>query len=520
MANYNELAQVVNSGQSRSIILYGNVHDWFYNNQKYVPLTEYLKNKTAKNNVVQITYELNAPIRISSEEFKLEFSSWRSIPAKKLDEQLISAMGNSLLGLELIKQIAIFARTTNFMVLVYIENADYIIPNEQHLDETCLRRIALLQDLFADPLFMDGNTTFVLMSEDVNAIHSKITRLPQVFTSQIASPNFEDRLNFIQRFENKPELWSTEEDLAKITAGMSLLSLRQLLIRASYKNTKITSEKAIEYVEKYIKGQLGEDVVEFKKPTHTLDDLVGFSRLKKFFKETFIPRIKDGTISGAAVAGPIGSGKTYIFEAVASMCDMPVLVLKNLRSQWYGQTDVVVERLSRVLYSLDKVLIFIDEADSQFSSIENEQHSTEKRLVGKILSLMSDTKLKGKVSWLLMTARIHLLPPDIRRPGRVGDLIIPVLDPEGKDRDEFIAWACQSCPWAIDEVKKVIPPDASAAYFTLIKKELDYSNPETAVEAREIIGDIIQPDISKTRKEQIQEAIKNCTRKSLLPELI
>ena len=53
---------------------------------------------------------------------------------------------------------------------------------------------------------------------------------------------------------------------------------------------------------------------------------------------------------------------------------------------------------------------------------------------------MSDTKLRGRVTWLLMTARIHLLSPDIRRPGRAGDLIIPVLDPEGEDRAAFIRW--------------------------------------------------------------------------------
>ena len=35
---------------------------------------------------------------------------------------------------------------------------------------------------------------------------------------------------------------------------------------------------------------------------------------------------------------------------------------------------------------------------------------------------------------------IHLLSPDIRRPGRVGDLIIPVLDPQGDDRKAFVRW--------------------------------------------------------------------------------
>ena len=57
---------------------------------------------------------------------------------------------------------------------------------------------------------------------------------------------------------------------------------------------------------------------------------------------------------------------------------------------------------------------------------------------------MSDPRLRGRVIWLLMTARIHLLSPDIRRPGRVGDLIIPVLDPEGEDRRDFLRWVAES----------------------------------------------------------------------------
>jgi len=119
---------------------------------------------------------------------------------------------------------------------------------------------------------------------------------------------------------------------------------------------------------------------------------------------------------------------------------MPVLVLKNIRSQWFGQTDVIFERLRRVLEALEKVLIFVDEADTQFGGVGEGAHETERRLTGKIQAMMSDPRLRGKVIWLLMTARIHLLSPDIRRPGRVGDLIIPVLDPVGEDRLEFIRW--------------------------------------------------------------------------------
>ncbi len=108
-------------------------------------------------------------------------------------------------------------------------------------------------------------------------------------------------------------------------------------------------------VQHYIQGQLGEDVVEFKKPSHRLDQVVGFAQLKRFLVDKMIPRLKskgEAALPGAAVAGPIGSGKTFIFEALAAELDLPVLVLKSIRSQWFGQTDVIFERLATRLGSV------------------------------------------------------------------------------------------------------------------------------------------------------------------------
>src|SRR5690606_9299826 len=105
----------------------------------------------------------------------------------------------------------------------------------------------------------------------------------------------------------------------------------------------LTPHQVLAKVEEHIQSQLGEDVVEFKKPTHTLNDVIGFAQLKKFLHDELLPRFRStgpDALPGAAVAGPIGGGKTFLFEAMAAALDLPVLVLKNIRSQWFGQTDV------------------------------------------------------------------------------------------------------------------------------------------------------------------------------------
>jgi SpoVK/Ycf46/Vps4 family AAA+-type ATPase len=281
----------------------------------------------------------------------------------------------------------------------------------------------------------------------------------------------------------------------------------------------------VDKVQQFIQGQLGEDVVEFKKPDHTLDDVVGFTRLKEFLREELMPRFRasgDRALPGAAVAGPIGSGKTFIFEAVAAELGVPVLVLKNIRSQWYGQTDVIFERLRRVLEALEKVVIFVDEADTQFGGVGQEVHSTERRLTGKIQAMMSDPRLRGRVAWLLMTARIHLLSPDIRRPGRVGDLIIPVLDPAGDDRDAFLRWVARAAVAEVDDAAvgqlDELTKGYSAAAFASLRSQLKAAGADNIEAVVDIVRDHIPPAIGLTRRYQTLQALINCTRRSLLPD--
>jgi SpoVK/Ycf46/Vps4 family AAA+-type ATPase len=188
---------------------------------------------------------------------------------------------------------------------------------------------------------------------------------------------------------------------------------------------------------------------------------------------------------------------------------------------------VIFERLRRVLLALEKVLIFVDEADTQFGGVGQDTHETERRLTGKIQQMMSDPVLRGRVVWLLMTARIHQLSPDIRRPGRVGDLIIPVLDPEGEDRKEFLRWVLKAArgsnPVTEAELQRMdsLTTGYSAAAFASLRSHLKAKAAGGALtleEVEAIVRDHIPPAIEQTRRYQTLQALVNCTRRSLLPD--
>ena len=574
---------LINSGTSRSLVLSGNIHDLFFvrdgDDTDYIPLVPFLNRSWDIPGFILIVYELNGPIRFAKEaereKVKRAFNLWRGTTEANLNidaragiprpverkmpteadepsdtsftQYLNEAIGSPTLALELLRQFCLLSRTTNAQgekllqekLIILIEATDMLLPEGEirSLSLQDRHRVSIVQDWISDSSFMDGNDTVIFIAESVSLVNSRITRLPQVVTVEIPAPGMEERQHFISWFNNTPKLvekplnlWGTQTQLAMLTAGLSIQALRQMLLAARYSGDRLQPEDVINKVSEFIQGQLGEDVVEFKKPAHSLKDIVGNEKLVAFLKTQLIPRITStgpDAIPGMSVCGPIGSGKTFIFEGLAGELDIPVLVLKNIRSMWFGQTDVIFERLRRLLTALVKVLIFVDEADTQFGSVGTDAHSTERRLTGKIQAMMSDPQLRGNITWLLMTARIYQLSPDLRREGRVGDMVIPVLDPTGDDREAFLRWTLAKVipgPLPEDAVERLVKltEDYSAASFASLRSDLEAASliKQGKLTLDEIIAvaeDRILPNIGPIRHYQTLQALINCTRKSLLP---
>lgn len=554
---FTQLARIINSGQSRAIVVSGNIYDLYFDGKEYVPLIRFLQNKTKVPGLIQVVYELNGPVRIQDDDrakLREAWSAWKNgvsvdvIPTrevlqdgskfelrrKEFDQYLRDAIGNSTQALEFMRQLTICSRNClKENLLITIEGGDILLPSGDgdvsKMNDAQLRRITIVTDWFGDPAFFNGKDNVILLAESRSMIHPRVSRLPQVLSVEVPSPDIVSRKHYAQWHATQSgnrAIIDQVDTVADATAGLSLHAMRQLLLASDYSKEPIQRQDTTLQVEQFIQSQLGEDVIEFKKPIQTLKDVIGFSKLKQFLTEYMIPRMKlpdDRALPGAAIAGPIGGGKTFIFEAVAAELDIPVLVLKNIRSQWFGQTDVIFERLRRVLEALEKVVIFVDEADTQFGSVGEGAHETERRLTGKIQGMMSDPKLRGRVIWLLMTARIHLLSPDIRRPGRVGDLIIPVLDPIEEDRIEFIRWMLGPTKLATDELvdwldKEGLEEDFSSAGYAALRSQFKAIPPKDAEELKSIVRDFLQPAIKQTRRYQTLQALVNCTRRSLLPD--
>ncbi|MBN2449386.1 MAG: ATP-binding protein [Lentisphaeria bacterium] len=576
-------ARIINSGQARTLLLTGQVSDIFRCSQgdeeEYLPLVGLLTRRWRVPGTILVVYELNGPIRfLDPTDARKVRDAWAKLhqeedtqraidlalartrkriaeleqqdPGRGFDACLAKASANPTFALEFLRQLCLCSRLRQNDVpllwedlIVLIEGADFLIPEGEigRMSEVDRQRVAICRDWFADPGFVNGGDTAVLVAESRSLLNAKVARLPQVLEVEIPSPTTEDRLRLIRWFnrrqssERRLRLWSSQEALAAMTAGLSSHALLQLLRSAVHAGTVLRPEGVVAKVEHFIQDQLGEDVVEFKKPEHTLRDVVGFHELKAFLRRELMPRIRAtgrSALPGAVVGGPIGVGKSFLLEAVAGELGIVVLVLKNIRSKWFGETDMLFERLRRILCALDKSLVFVDEADTQFGGLGEEVHETERRLTGKVQAMMSDPLLRGRTCWLLITARIHRLSPDIRRPGRAGSLVIPLLDPEGEDFEAFVRWMIapvfgrsDACPELGAAVRALAPEVEGyyAAAFAEVRSglvaaaEIAGKTSLDVEDIRAILADHIPPAVEKTRRYQTLQALVNCTRRSLLP---
>ena len=122
---------------------------------------------------------------------------------------------------------------------------------------------------------------------------------------------------------------------------------------------------------------------------------------------------------------------------------MPCVILKNFRSKYVGETEGNLERVLSVLRAMGPVVVVVDEADAALGSREQEGDSgTSSRVFAMIAAQMGDTQYRGRIIWMLLTARPDLLPIDLKRQGRA-EVHIPLFYPteESEIRQMFVILA-------------------------------------------------------------------------------
>src|SRR5436853_5791922 len=205
-----------------------------------------------------------------------------------------------------------------------------------------------------------------------------------------------------------------------MTAGVSRGALDRVLTEA-IAGPRLTVARLKEKKKEIIQAEcLG--LLEFIEPTHSIDMVAGHGKAKLLLRQAaraIQTGKRDVVPMGFLIAGPIGTGKTFLSTCFAGEIGIPCVKFLNFRSQWQGVTEGNLERIFNLLKAMWPVAVIIDEADAFLGNRSAQGDSgTSARVFSQIASFMGDTSYRGKIVWFLLTCRPDLLPVDLKRQGR------------------------------------------------------------------------------------------------------
>jgi AAA+ superfamily predicted ATPase len=334
---------------------------------------------------------------------------------------------------------------------VMMDQASYVFPTGEpgRLNMQASSQLVTMLNWAMSPHVKRMNMAFVMIDEKLSDVSDRLTGNPHVATIEVPLPEQAEREAFVKATTaDTPVSGFSDFDaaqLASLTAGISLTDLN-VLVQSARESGKRLDAKAFRALKKRLLERQCHGLLEFIEPRWTLDTVVGHEAAKARLRED-AALLKRGALDslpmGYLLCGPVGTGKSFLAQCVSGEIGVPCVILKNFRSKYVGETEGNLERVLSVLRAMGPVVVVVDEADAALGSREQEGDSgTSSRVFAMIAAQMGDTQYRGRIIWMLLTARPDLLPIDLKRQGRA-EVHIPLFYPtdEAEIRQMFVILA-------------------------------------------------------------------------------
>lgn len=317
---------------------------------------------------------------------------------------------------------------------IVIDHAGYVAPSGDRLDLGEQTHLVTLLNWASSPYVKRLNLAFVLIDPRLTSVAERLTANPHVATLEVPLPAADERAAFLAA-QAGAELARFSDygvaELAKLTAGIGLTDL-EVLVRSAREGGRRLDRAYFRELKKRLIERQAQGMLEFVEPRWGLDTVVGHDGAKRRLLDD-AELIKRGELDtvpmGYLFCGPVGTGKSFLATCVAGSIGIPAVVLKNFRSKYVGETEGNLERVLGVLRSMGPVVVIIDEADAMLGDRDQSGDSgVGARTFGMIAAQMGDTKYRGKIVWMLLTARPDRLPIDLKRQGRA-EVHVPLFYP-------------------------------------------------------------------------------------------
>lgn len=538
-----EFAQKYLSRTINQFILHGNVHDLVplerKENTEFVRLKSFLSEEFFGARDYVIFYDRSSGIYFRDQETQKDFNQALSGRDSLLGTDYANKLPKDPVRVfSLLEQYFRVRIDNKKSIALIIDYADTIVPMNEAGSTGSEDRTSLvyLSRWAHDPMFLAADFTTVLIAENLADLNKTIVQNPYTDDIKINIPDERQRSTFIKQevpegqFKEISDV--SEKVVAQQTAGLNFINLRSILSNSRENKKKITHDRLSATKKELIEAE-AYGLLEFVETDYTLDNVAGHTKVKEHLRHA-IKALKNGRQDvlpmGYLVCGPVGTGKTFLVTCFASEVGIPMVKLKNFRSQWQGVTEGNLEKILGLLKAMAPVAVMIDEADAYLGDRDASGDSgVSSRVFSQIATFMSDTRNRGRIIWFLMTARPDLMPVDLKRQGRAEEHLA-LFAPHTKEERIELYEAMKNktglyltedyVPQIIEKgLKTFSGADMEAALtrakFRAAAQGLEQVTPEVLDVA---LNDFLPPTYPEEVELQTLSAVIECTSKELLPE--
>ena len=312
-------------------------------------------------------------------------------------------------------------------IVLIVDYAETIVPADEigNLDEVDRYCLVTLNRWSHEPQFTKGDISIIMLTENLADINPRVSSSPSTVKVTIPFPNQTVRTQFLEFLSGREmlllERGLNPERMGSLTSGLNLMNLNQLVAESFQEDKPVTLDYLRDRKRAIIENEAA-GLLEFVDTDHDLSFVAGHEFVKKRFQRA-ARAIKQGRTDvlpmGYLIAGPVGTGKTFMVSAFAGEIGVPMVKLRNFRSKWQGATESNLERVLNILKAMAPVAVMIDEADAFLGDRDTEGDSgTTSRVFAQIANFMGNTEYRGKIIWFLISCRPDLIPIDLKRQGR------------------------------------------------------------------------------------------------------
>lgn len=354
------------------------------------------------------------------------------------------------------------------VILDYVEKLVPFQVGEGQGTTEQLQALEVIQSWALDPVIRETDNAIILLTTNVGQLPASITAEGSGCRAiRVPLPNTNERGAFIRHktlvnnpryrlatlaptFSSKQPITDADVQSAftRTTQGMRLMDIdnlnrRVIMERRTQREPEIIFPADVRREKAETIQSQSSQLLEVIPPERGFNEIGGMEELKVYLrKRTALMRAgRHAPLipSGLLLAGPPGTGKTVIAEALALEGGFNLVKMRNIQDRWVGSSERNLDMVISLLQDLHPVIVFVDEIDQAMGrrdAGQNGDSGVSARMFARILEEMSKASNRGKIMWVAATNRTDYLDDALLRRF---DRVVPLLAPDALESRRIFA---------------------------------------------------------------------------------